>query len=302
VTSDDDVYRTEVRFNAIYVLESLREGDFRSGQSLFDDIIVPQVSQKLGEGFITFARIANERELHRALREIEHAARVGNHHPIVHIEAHGIETGIELTDGARVEWSAITPRLAAINEACRMNLIVVAMACNGWNLTLSLMPSERAPVNMLVAPTSDMKAGVILDASKRFYEALVTHLDINEALLAANEGRDFDDWTIKPGTAEILFCRVYRMYVDGLTRDELHRRENQTVADVALARGLDVRQTAILREQVKRDLRDHPRNYDRMRKRFLMLDLFPQNAPKFGLTYEKCVPEDQRVTWAKRDR
>jgi hypothetical protein len=289
--SDPTVYQTQLLFNAIYIIESLPEGDFKSGQSLYDDIVYPRISQDLGGAYTEFSRVQNERELHAKLRQIDSAARSANHLPIIHFEAHGFDQGMELADGALVEWSAITPRLASINEACRMNLIVVAMACQGWNLMYSLMPSERAPLNMLIAPPENMTGGEILEATRRFYDGLVAHLDLNEALKTMNGNLDFSKWRISPGTAEILFCRVFRAYVAGLTEDLLRERENASVANIARARNLDVKQTAILREQIRRDLVDHAGNYERQRHRFLMLDLYPDNSSNLGLTYDRCNPQ-----------
>src|SRR5881394_1745346 len=110
--SDADVYRTELHFNSIYIIESLAEGEFRSGQALYDDIVYP-TSQKLDGLKPDFSRVSSESDLHRKLREIDWAARNRNHMPIVHFEAHGFDRGIQLADGALVEWSAITPRLAS---------------------------------------------------------------------------------------------------------------------------------------------------------------------------------------------
>ena len=36
------VYRTELRFNAIHVIESLRPGDRKTGEDLYDSIIFPR--------------------------------------------------------------------------------------------------------------------------------------------------------------------------------------------------------------------------------------------------------------------
>jgi hypothetical protein len=74
-------------------------------------------------------------------------------------------------------------------------------------------------------------------------------------------------------------------------QDALRKRENDLVAKIARARNLDVTQTAMMREEIKKDLRDHAGNYERLRHNFLMLDLYPENSGKFGLTYDKCKPE-----------
>ena len=287
---DELLYRTEVRFNAIYVLESLGPGEPKTGQDLYDSVVFPH-SRALDGIHTEFASIANERELHAKLAAITYAARNANHHPIIHIEAHGGADGIQLADGALVTWRSIVPRFAEINRACRVNLTVVAIACEGSGLTYSLMPSDRAPVVMLIGPSESMSGEALLQATRRFYAALVEHLDFNRALEAMNEHLPFRDWPIRPATSEILFCRVFRKYLEEFaTVDALKERENELIADMARTRNLNVLQTAALRASLRPQLADQRWWYDHFRESFLMLDLFPENRARFGLTYDLCMP------------
>jgi hypothetical protein len=284
----EPVYRTKLHFNAIYVLESLRPGDRRTGEELYDSIIFPR-TRELEDCYTQYIRISDERELRAALRQIATNCRDANHLPFVHIEAHGGDDGIQLTSGGLVPWTALTGELTAINEACRMNLLVMAVACKGWSLTYSLMPSDRAPLFMLIGPPEDASPDGLLNATRNFYAALVEQLDMNEALEAMNDHRPFEEWTIKPATAEILFCRVFRMYVaEAGAGEKLQARENELVAAIARRRDLDVLQTAGVRAEVRLDLSDHRSAYDRLRRTFLMLDVFPENEERFGLSFERC--------------
>ena len=114
--SDQIVSRTEVRFNAIYVLESLPNGDPKTGQSLFDDIVFPH-TRKLPGAEAEYWRISNETELRAKLSEIERRTRIEGRRPIVHFETHGFETGLALADGSLVEWTSLIPALVPINQA-----------------------------------------------------------------------------------------------------------------------------------------------------------------------------------------
>lgn len=288
---DAPLYETGLRFNAIYVLESLREGELKTGQDLYDSVVLPACSELFEGPYTEFAVIPNERELHAKLSVIAYAARHGNHLPVIHFEAHGDESGIELADGSSISWRSLVLRLAEINQACRMNLVVVAMACNGWGLTYALMPSDRAPVFMLVGPPDNILAANILVATKAFYGALIKYMDVNRALAAMNSCAPFQNWAIKPATSEILFCRVFRMYLDEYANPQaLKERENTLIAKLARVRQLDVLQTAALRTELRPQLANREWWYDHFREQFLMLDLFPENRPRFGLTYELCCP------------
>jgi hypothetical protein len=292
--SDEAVSRTEVRFNAIYVLESLPEGDPKTGQALFDDIVFPH-TRKLDGVEAEFWRVRTEDELRAKLREIERRTRLEGRQPIVHFETHGFDTGLELADGSFVEWTALIPALVAINHASRMNLLVVAMLCRGWSLMAALTSSDRAALLMLVAPPKDMTHAAILSATKRFYEAIVARLDLNDGLEAMNEHRPYADWPIKPGLSEILLWRHFRSHLEGLTPEIVSAETNSRVANIARQRNLDLRDTAVVREDVRRFLLDHPARYDRLRRMFLMLDLYPENEWKFGLTYEKCLDRSENA-------
>jgi hypothetical protein len=131
--NDPVVSRTVIDFNSVYVIESLPDGDFKTGQDLYDSIVFPE-SVRL-EGLHTeFAVAKTKDELARRLALISRNAKLGNHKPIIHIEAHGTDDGIALADGSVMDWRTLIPFYGDINQSCKMNLIVVAISCMGWNL------------------------------------------------------------------------------------------------------------------------------------------------------------------------
>ena len=286
--SDSVVSRTVIDFNSIYVIESLPDGDLKTGRDLYDSIVFPE-SGKLDGIHTEFSVARTQTELARRLAVIGRNAKLGNHKPIIHIEAHGTEDGIALADGSVMRWRTLIPICGDINQSCGMNLIVVAISCMGWNLTASLVPSDRAPVNMVIGPTAVMQAGELLDATRLFYRTLYSTLDLNAAIEAMNGGRPYGEWRIKPGLAEILFCWVFRTYVKQLATPEvLQRREDEIVANVIKNSTVARPQLLQLRLSVRRDLRDHRRLFERFRRIFLMIDLFPDRADRYGLTYDPC--------------
>ena len=52
---------------------------------------------------------------------------------------------------------------------------------------------------------------------------------------------------------------------------------------------MDVTQTMRVRDEFRQRLDDHPLWYDYYKTRFLMLDLFPENARRFQMSFEQCV-------------
>jgi hypothetical protein len=284
------LYSTGLQFNTIHVIESLAPGQLRSGRELYESILLPATHTHEGLQ-AEYHYIRTSAELDHVLGKVAEECAEKGRDPILHFEAHGDEQGLALADGTHVPWTTLTPQLATINRACRMNLMVLAMMCNGWDLTVALMPNDRSPVFMLFGPPSELSGLAIQDATQRFYSTLISTWDVNDALSSMNEGQPFEQWSIRPASAEILFCRVFRYYMQDLESGRtLQDRENKIVADMAKANKLTVVDTAVLRLQVRERLTDHPWWYDHLRRTFLMIDLFfPENAPRFGLTYSKCL-------------
>jgi hypothetical protein len=287
------VYRTEVRFNAVYVLESLREGDLKTGQVVYDDVIFPATAQL--DGLETrFFLVGNRADLALRLADVARSVQLGGRVPIVHLEAHGTDDGLELTDGTIVPWVELAPLLGEINRASRMNLIVVVVSCMGWNLVHAMLPQDRSPLFMLIGPPEAMFAGDLLVGTKEFYRALFSTFDVNEALAAMNGSRPYDEWSLKPATAEILFCRVFRAYVDdGGSFDATPAEENELVARAVRQRSLDILGAATFREAVRRKYGDHRWWYNHLKRQFLWMDDFPERNWRFGLTYDLCFDSNR---------
>ena len=72
------VYRTQLRFNAIYVLESLRPGERKTGEDLYDSSIFPR-TRELEGCFTRYLRVNDEGELRAAFRQIAKNCRDANH-------------------------------------------------------------------------------------------------------------------------------------------------------------------------------------------------------------------------------
>lgn len=289
-SGDEPLYKTEVRFNAVYVIESLPLKDYKTGRELYDEVVFPATTQL--DGLQTkYVRVESRDELARALADISRAVHLDGHRPIVHFETHGYEEGIGLADGTAVSWTDLVPLLGDINRATRMNLMVVAILCMGWNLTNALMPNDRAPLFMLVGPPATMRADELLQATRRFYSALFSTLDINAALEAMNSGFPFEGWRLKPATAEILFCRVFRAFLaEGNTFNATSELEESLVADAIRKRGLNAQQASVARDIIRRDFGDPRWWYDHLRQTFLWMDAFPESKWRFGLDYDLCMP------------
>jgi hypothetical protein len=286
------MYNSSLGFDSVIVVESVGEGDLRTGRDLFETVLAP--AAVADPSFLTELRAPRTRtEFMNDLREIADNAKRYGSSPIVHIETHGGQAGISLGNSESVSWDDIAAVLAVINETSRMNLLVVAAMCHGQHMSDILRPTDRAPAFAIIGARGEIKGRVLLASMQAFYGTILSKPhDIIAGLKAANAPFSLGDGPFGLFGAELFFCNVWKRYVTSLRDEETQEaRVNRLVTEIARVRGLDVLQTAELRLSISSDINDHPTWFSYYKTRFLMLDLFPENESRFPLTVHDCMPD-----------
>jgi hypothetical protein len=278
------MYNTNVSFDSIVIIESLKPGDLRSGRDLFETTIA-EATWRDETLYAELHTPANRTAFLASLDEVVRMTEAGRT-PILQIETHGSERGIGLTDGDTVPWSDVAPRLLAMNTATRM----VAAMCHGAYMAEILRPVDRAPAFGIVGSVDALNGGPLLEMMQRFYQILLsTQRDLGLAFAAANETEVVRDWSFRLTGAEIMLCRVFKSYLAPHDSDDARRdRVNELVASIAIRDRLDVAQTAMLRTAITEDISDREKWFAHYREKFLMLDLFPENEDRVPLRLDDC--------------
>ncbi len=272
--------------NAIAVLESLRESDkLRTGRRLFETVLLPRVTQT---GFVaSYYSIASRTEFFAALADVQSAAAAGQR-PVLHLESHGGENGIELSNGESVTWAELAGPLEGINRLSRMNLLVFLAACDGFNIVRSLHPTRRSPAWAIIGPTSSVSPLELQEATEAFYSALMTTESLRTALNGLNGTDEISRWRHRIQWAETMFCTVFKAYIDQ-AGGPTHIQQRVTMIQRTAKQQLRSQPLPVSRRALERHLSDHPARFSDTRTRFLMLDLFPENARRFNMTFESCM-------------
>lgn len=212
-------YESSVAFDGVVVIESLRKPAQLTGTDLFETTIAPAVLSQ--NAFAEIHRVSNRKEFFKALESASKLAHDG-HSSILHLEMHGDQRGLQLTSSEMIEWSELAPSLSSINEQTKMNLLVVAATCHGWHLSDVLRPVDRAPAWGVIGPPDSVQNYDLYPAMQRFYATLWRRLNLREALNAANETENMADWVYDIQSADLLYCQVFRWYVQASKKN--HRR------------------------------------------------------------------------------
>jgi hypothetical protein len=196
-----------------------------------------------------------------------------NSRPVLHIEAHGSIEGLAWTAAASnlVRWDELVPPLQRLNVATRCNLLVVISACFGIAGINVMAMGPRAPVLGVVGPCSTATPHQLREGYKEFYRRLIAgKLLLHEFADAASAEVGAVDFAVQPFTilawetlAEqiVLKTRPWRKGPAGVT-DATHRHARRIV-------GL----------------------MERLWSEMFMMDLYPENAERFGFDVRTAVLE-----------
>ena len=206
------VNEPRIYFDIVHIIETLRPGDCRTGQQLFEDLD-PIISRATRQVTPRFSPVRSRAEFLELLGSIAEDARLHSHSPILHIEAHGSSSGIQTSSGECLTWTEFKAELTTINEISGLNLLVILAACDGANMVSIIQPVDRAPVRALIGPKRSVSAGEIERASLAFYRTLFDAGDVRTAWRAMNDAVAPDRLTFAVFTAEHMFRYVMHHYL-----------------------------------------------------------------------------------------
>lgn len=290
MAGDDCLSTASITFDTIHVIESLPLGEPRTGEALYDSLLAPGQSRGTGPK-ATNRRVTSKLELLALLNQIATDAEQHQTRPLLHFESHGSPEGLGLADETLIAWEELSAALLNINLASKMNLLVFAAMCHGWYMLDGALPSGRSPVFAVVGPPSEKTFAELEAATTLFYSDAVLSGNLESALLAMNGGAPFKDWTMRPGLAEIAFCRAFRsLWQSSEMKAIRHDREITEVGILTQMYALSPLQSASARLKLREILSDPRFWYDELKQRAMMTDIFPENRKRSGLTYTKCAP------------
>lgn len=282
-------YADSVRFDTVVVIESLPDGELKTGRWLYEHVLMPRAAAD-PTLHVHLYQPHSLAELDAAMLDIAERLVASGHSPILHFETHGSPAGLQLADGSDVPWELLRPALTRVNEAVGLNLLVVLAACHGLYMCDVLEPVMPAPAWGIVGPMAPKSAGDLREAMSTFYSTLLSLLDVRKALAAMNQSHEVAEWEYDLMPAELMFSRIlgYYLTVNLADEAELSERENRIVAASMRGHSFDIRDSMRIRAEVRQSLRDPDAAFERFRRLFFMLEQHPGNAARFTLSRQEC--------------
>jgi len=167
-------------YNTIYVIESLNNSEVHTGSQLYE--LIKKFELKYA-GVKTSLKLPNTKtELFDVLNSIINSVKNDNCLPIIHLEIHGNEHGVQCANKDFVIWNELYPYLIAINVKLKNTLIISTGICFGTYLYFNVDMNKPAPFFSLISSVSKITNEIILDSYEGFYNELLNSENINSAL------------------------------------------------------------------------------------------------------------------------
>jgi hypothetical protein len=270
-----------VRFNKLYVIESLGEQELHTGQHLLGE--VEQDIRNLGLG-LTGWKAKTAHDVRRALAEILDESASGNPkiYPILQIDTHGDERdGLALASGESIGWQELASSCREINAACENNLIVVANLCHGIGAIASVAVSQLTPFYALIGP-SDTMAASDADSMSLFYRELLQSGDIEGSLAKLPHKLEYY-------LSERLLLNAFAGYIRDACKGRGRReRAERLLSDwqrLPAAKRIPIGKARTL---IKQHIAPTEETFERWKSRFLMAD-HPDNTGRFQATFHDAA-------------
>jgi hypothetical protein len=209
--------------------------------------------------------------------------------PILHIEAHGSSNlqGLVLQSGEFISWTELKPHLIGLNTATRLNLLVVFSLCHGGHFTRHLNPSGRAPCWGLVGPTKALSGSELLHSFSAFYKEVFASGSASAAIEKLNESSPQDDINYYFTTAASFFINVYKTCLEKhCTKTAYGNRARSLRKQISKTHPSRIPSIGQLRRKLESIQKDF---FEKYKVRYFMIDLFPENANLFRVTYQDVI-------------
>ncbi len=251
----------------LWIIEWLSDQDRRTGKDLYGWI------EERRSCWAAYSPCRSKAEVLSALERVIQRAEQKNIVPILHLEAHGNEEGLEGPDGKggveRLRWDELTDPLQRLNLATRCNLLVFIAACVGFAGIKAFNVGPRVPAVELVGPVSAVSESDLILATKEFYRRWMDPSP-NLTDITASASREVSKTHFEPEPFVMLaFESMIQMLIGDLLSGEWAQRIEKNREKVPQLQSI----------------------WDQL----FMIDLWPENRIRFGVDITAVVDALSKV-------
>ena len=175
----------------VYIIESLRTKDKLTGTQLHQETLkhisfnIPDITSRL-------IPVSDKKEFFKAIDGIIEDVMSGKFAPILQIDAHGYEEGIQLSSKEIVTWVEFLNKTRELNILLKNKLILILSLCEGNSIIGCINPEKRAPFKAIVGSFKKVYETDLLNGLEAFYINFFSSHSIITAVQKMNEVGDVE--------------------------------------------------------------------------------------------------------------
>lgn len=269
----------DIRVTNVWIVEWLFPADTKTGQLLHDWI------EERRPGWSAYSICRSKVELFAALDRAAKVAQKSKMIPVLHIEAHGSEYGLEGPNGVGgsdlLDWDELSVPLQKLNIATGCNSVVFVAACTGFAAIQTFYGGPRAPALALVGPDRKLTGSDLLQGAKEFYRRWISRIPKLDDIV------DSASLEVEPAIlglepfAVLAFEAVGEWLIKSARSDEQHRRKENMRRRL---QGLNRFTKTEIEQKLGIYSSIPPASYVQQKwDELFMIDLYPANQQRFGV-------------------
>lgn len=267
----------EYPYNTIYVIESLAASEIHTGTKLHE--LIKNFEFKYS-GVKTFLKSPDTKtELFEVLFLINNSVQNNNCLPLIHLEIHGNQLGVECANKDFITWEELFPYFTEINIKLRNTLIITTGICHGAFFYFDIDINKPAPFFTLISSIEKVSNEIILSSYEKFYMELFNSENLNNAV----DYLDLD--FIRPTDNELLLEPIILSLIN---------HYNKSISNIpGFINFHIINENKIITLKDKNELLDLAYNkqkqifIDKLKSiwlKFLMIDLYPETKVRYKHT------------------
>ena len=219
-----------------------------------------------------------------ALETIRRAEVMQLANPVIHLEMHGNENGLEINNSEIVSWQELQFFLLQLNGICGNNLFVTMATCKGGYIHKTINPSMWTPFWGFVGPFEEVTGAEILANYSPFYDEFLQSCNFDDAVAALHAANPVGYSRFRFHNTEYTFQKAYKNYeLLYLTPAMVEQRIGLFFAECRPRLEFDAWSDDMIREQARRLIEDEDGFMKKnLMRKFFMLDKFPEHEKYYA--------------------
>jgi hypothetical protein len=272
-------------FNTLYIIESLKEGETKTGQNLYTEMCALKAAHgELAVLDLRYIPIYSEKEWDECMESIMTECEQQKVLPIIHLEIHGDKEGLEFTNYECKNVDEISEQFRQINRITGCNLFVTLGVCQGLYVLFGIRMDELMPYCGAIGSFDELDDTDIEIRYTEFYKTLFTTFDIYQAYKNLMTAESDEEPKYRYIPIDEIFYKNYQDYLNkGCNQEAIKTRADETFYEQPSFTKNRQNRRKFGRDFAKVEKQKRLKYYKDAVNKFFDLANFPQNKDRFDI-------------------